>query len=152
MMGLQWHYGPCASHCTSLQIDNHNSTLSFKFVMGWMLFLLLSQQRQSGIGCPEKKPLNGCFSVFLSVSVPQSAYSRHFTKKCTHSYSGYSAIRHTVVKTEALPEVTEVIRLILMLEWMTESDSRSSTLSWHHILNTNFRFLLVVEVIWYGYQ
>jgi len=50
-MGLQWHQ---LDHmqiiCTSLQTDNHASTLPLSFFTGWMSFLLPNKQHQSTEG------------------------------------------------------------------------------------------------------
>jgi len=54
MMGWQWHQLDYMQIiCTSLQTDNHASTLLLSFFTGQMLFLPPNQQRQSteGIHC-----------------------------------------------------------------------------------------------------
>jgi len=54
MMGWQWHQLDYMQIiCTSLQTDNHASTLLLSFFTGHMLFLPPNQQRQSteGIHC-----------------------------------------------------------------------------------------------------
>ena len=48
MMGWHWHQlDHMQTICTSLQTDNHGSTLSINFCMGWMLFLMPNQQCQN---------------------------------------------------------------------------------------------------------
>jgi len=43
----QWHQLGHIQLCTSPQMENHASTPPLGFFTGWMLFLPLSQQRQS---------------------------------------------------------------------------------------------------------
>jgi len=72
----QWHQLPHMQVCTSLQTDNHASTLPLSFFTGRMPFLAPNQQRQSTEGQTLKnwgKQVE-LFGVVTSVTKPRLAH------------------------------------------------------------------------------